>query len=107
MSTGGTKHKASDNEDEFFYQQSQQLMEEQRKTLDAERSEQERIAQQQAHWMKCPKCGQDMTEINLSGVMVDQCGGCKGIFFDAGEIDMLIKSQRPAHVIERLQNLFK
>jgi uncharacterized protein len=45
----------------------------------------------QAHWMKCPKCGMDLQEIELHGVKVDQCAHCGGIFLDAGELDQLGK----------------
>ena len=35
----------------------------------------------------CPKCGDEMHEVDSSErVMLDFCSGCKGIFFDAGEI---------------------
>ena len=37
--------------------------------------------------MKCPKCGDALHEIESSErVALDFCGGCKGLFFDAGEV---------------------
>ena len=47
-----------------------------------------------AHWMCCPKCGGKMAERKFENVMVDQCGACGGIYFDAGELDMLIKHEK-------------
>lgn len=39
--------------------------------------------------MKCPVCGKDMIQENF-GVNVDVCeNGCKGIWFDQGELRML------------------
>ncbi len=39
--------------------------------------------------MKCPACGKDMVRENF-GVNVDVCeNGCKGIWFDQGELRML------------------
>ena len=107
MATGGFRHKGSDNEDQYFRQQDRELIEEHRKNLDAQRAEQERIARQHAHWMKCPKCGEDMVEVELEGVMVDQCTDCRGIYFDAGEVDLMLKSHQPSQVFRRLGKLFK
>ena len=42
------------------------------------------------HWMKCPKCGQDMKSLEIESIEVDQCTGCEGIYFDAGELDELL-----------------
>ena len=37
--------------------------------------------------MKCPFCTQDrMVEVEAGGVHVDRCGGCQGLFFEAGEL---------------------
>ncbi len=107
MSTGGFRRKGSDNEDEYFHQQDRKLIEKHRKNLDAQRAQQERIARQQAHWMKCPNCGGDMVEVELEAVMVDQCSACRGIYFDAGEVDLMLKSHRPSRVFQRLEKLFK
>lgn len=107
MATGGFRRKGSDNEDEYFRQQDRKLIEEHRKNLDAQRAEQERIARQHAHWMKCPKCGEDMVEVELEAVMVDQCTACRGIYFDAGEVDLMLKSHQPSQVFQRLGKLFK
>ena len=107
MATGDFRRKGSDNEDEYFRQQDRKLIEEHRKNLDAQRAEQERIARQHAHWMKCPKCGEDMVEVKLEAVMVDQCTACRGIYFDAGEVDLMLKSHQPSQVFQRLGKLFK
>ena len=42
------------------------------------------------HWMKCPKCGDEMIEINLLNIMIEQCQGCSGLFFDSGELETLL-----------------
>ena len=51
-------------------------------------------AAQAAHWMCCPKCGGTMAEKKFENVMIDQCTACGGIYFDAGELDMLIKHEK-------------
>jgi Zn-finger nucleic acid-binding protein len=39
--------------------------------------------------MRCPKCRADMEQIEYEGTEVDRCTICSGIWFDAGEIDVL------------------
>ncbi len=43
--------------------------------------------------MDCPVCGERLREIERSGVMVDICPSCKGIWLDRGEIDKLIEME--------------
>ncbi|MEK7259936.1 MAG: zf-TFIIB domain-containing protein [Pseudomonadota bacterium] len=46
--------------------------------------------------MDCPKCNASMTERSvevLQGkIVIDQCTGCKGLWFDLGEAEQLKKS---------------
>ncbi len=39
--------------------------------------------------IRCPKCRADMEQVEHEGVEVDRCRHCKGIWFDAGEIEAL------------------
>ncbi len=42
------------------------------------------------HWMKCPKCGSDMQEIDISyGLHLDDCTVCGGIYLDFGELETI------------------
>ena len=43
--------------------------------------------------MRCPKCRADMETVEYEGTEVDRCTICQGIWFDAGEIDMLKNKQ--------------
>lgn len=43
--------------------------------------------------MDCPVCGERLKEIERSGVMVDICPLCKGIWLDRGEIEKLLDSE--------------
>jgi uncharacterized protein len=77
--------KPSRNEDEYFAKLDAQLIKAQRARLDQERSSSERAA----HYMKCPKCGADLQEREFHHVKVDACPECKGMWLDAGELDMM------------------
>jgi uncharacterized protein len=37
----------------------------------------------------CPACKQPLIVVERSGIEVDWCPGCKGIWFDAGELELL------------------
>ncbi|QLJ01372.1 zf-TFIIB domain-containing protein [Streptomyces sp. NEAU-sy36] len=39
--------------------------------------------------MHCPKCHAPMQTYNRSGVQIEQCSGCRGIFLDYGELEAL------------------
>ncbi|MBF6084129.1 zf-TFIIB domain-containing protein [Nocardia cyriacigeorgica] len=41
--------------------------------------------------MQCPKCRGMMQTYNRSGVHIEQCGHCRGIFLDYGELENLTR----------------
>jgi Zn-finger nucleic acid-binding protein len=43
--------------------------------------------------MTCPKCHGDMRVYERSGVTVDQCSECRGIFLDRGELEKLFEAE--------------
>ncbi len=40
--------------------------------------------------LHCPKCGAEMATYERSGIVVDQCRECRGIFLDRGELERLV-----------------
>ena len=41
----------------------------------------------------CPKCHGTMRNYERSGVTVDQCTECRGIFLDRGELEKLVDAE--------------
>jgi len=41
--------------------------------------------------MLCPKCHGPMQTFTRSGVQIEQCSGCRGIFLDYGELEALTR----------------
>jgi Zn-finger nucleic acid-binding protein len=41
----------------------------------------------------CPKCRGAMRQYERSGVTIDQCTECRGIFLDRGELERLIDAE--------------
>ncbi|HEX9639010.1 MAG TPA: zf-TFIIB domain-containing protein [Acidobacteriota bacterium] len=87
-------------EDEWFKRHERILLEEARakrlqkqQELEAREQLQERERLKALHWMRCPKCGHQLAEVEHHGIKIDRCGGCQGVFFDAGELDQLLLQQ--------------
>ncbi len=49
--------------------------------------------------MRCPKCRADMEQVEYEGTEIDRCTICSGIWFDAGEIDIL-RDKHAAAIID-------
>ncbi len=43
----------------------------------------------------CPKCQSAMRGYERSGITVDQCTECRGIFLDRGELERLLDAEAP------------
>lgn len=44
--------------------------------------------------MRCPSCGARLVEIVRSGVKLDRCPECHGIWLDRGELDRVLDRER-------------
>ena len=94
-------------EEEYFYNVNKNLIERKRKSLDIQRAEQRKKELMEKHWMCCPKCGHEMEEIELLGIMADKCSACSGIFFDKGELELLLESKEQKGFLSGLKQLFR
>ena len=59
---------------------------------EARLKQQERDELKRLHWMRCPKDGMELIEMEHMGVHVDKCAHCGGLFFDAGELEKAIET---------------
>ena len=46
--------------------------------------------------MYCPKCSGDMVPVRRSGVLVDRCTDCNGVFLDRGELEKIVTMEQQA-----------
>ncbi len=97
-----TTDKPSHNEDEYFARLDAELIKKQR----AEREKAEAAAERKSHYMKCPKCGVDLTAIDSQGVQIDRCDECLGVWLDHGELDLLKQHHDPGFVGRVFGDLF-
>ena len=92
--SGITEPSGYSHEDATFKKQEQEALAKIRAELDAKRQQAAAGSQKAAHWMCCPKCGGKMAEKRFESVMIDECTACGGIYFDKGELDILIKHEK-------------
>lgn len=101
------KPEGYDKEEEYFYRKNKELIEQTRKKLDAARTVAAKQGEGKPYWMICPKCGASLAEVDLDGVKVDQCGGCGGLFFDKGEVELLSQGRQSKGFGAALKGLFR
>jgi predicted Zn-ribbon and HTH transcriptional regulator len=75
--------------------------EEHRKKIAAE----ERKRLKELHYMRCPKCGMELSEIDYKGIKVDKCLSCDGLWIDAGELEQISNLEKPS--LDKLLRVFK
>jgi hypothetical protein len=81
--------KPSKNEDEYFARKNLEMLTSRRK----KRLEDEREAERQTHYLKCPKDGHDIATESFHGVQIERCPHCNGIWLDAGELEDLMAKE--------------
>lgn len=85
--------KPSKAEDEYFARQEFEKRKQWAKERASEMKVEEREAAKKLHWMKCPKCGMELSTLDFQGISIDRCTSCGGTFFDAGELEGLMKRE--------------
>ena len=80
----------SQNENEYFARRDAEWLREQRAKLDAERAARERSQPR----LKCPRDGSELEERALGELKIDVCPTCHGVWFDAGELEMVLHAPR-------------
>ena len=46
--------------------------------------------------MNCPNCNVSLTMTERSGIEIDYCPNCRGVWLDRGELDKIIERSNPA-----------
>lgn len=82
--------KPSDAEEEYFtrleFEKKRKTAEERERQL----KEEERRRLRELHYMRCPKCGMVLVEIDYREVKIDKCTSCAGIWLDSGELERIV-----------------
>ena len=92
-------------EEEYFarmeYERRKKVEEERQNKLAVE--EKKRL--RELHFLRCPKCGMQLLEIDYKGIKVDKCSECEGIWLDAGEMDAISKLEKGG--LDKLFSVFQ
>ncbi len=86
-------YKPSDKEEEYFKRQELAKLRKMREEAARAMEQKELKRLKELHWMRCPKCGMALEEIEYRGVKVDTCLGCGGMFLDKGEVEKIIATE--------------
>jgi uncharacterized protein len=84
--------KPNKTEDEYVWVQELQdrLARMEQKQQAQSRAEKARL--KELHWMRCPKCGQQLVSEECDSVEIDVCPSCKGVWLDAGELGTIVEN---------------
>ena len=92
-------------EEEYFarmeYERRKKVEEERQNKLAVE--EKKRL--RELHFLRCPKCGMQLIEIDYKAIKVDKCSECEGIWLDAGEIEAASKLEKAG--LDKLFSVFQ
>jgi Zn-finger nucleic acid-binding protein len=47
-------------------------------------------------YMKCPNCNVSLVMTDRSGIEIDYCPDCRGVWLDRGELDKIIERSTPS-----------
>jgi Zn finger protein HypA/HybF involved in hydrogenase expression len=82
---------------------------EKKKKLEEEKhkrlAEEEKKRLKELHYMRCPKCGMELIEIDYKGIKVDKCSECEGIWLDVGELEAVSRLEKTG--LDKLFSVFK
>jgi len=96
----------SDAEEEYFKREEIDRVKRDRESTARKTVVEERERLKKLHWMRCPKCGMELAEIDYRGVQADACFGCGGMFLDYGEADKILEWEEPTTVHRMFSALF-
>jgi hypothetical protein len=97
--------KPSEKEEEYFasqeFERRKKLEEEKHKELE----EEEKKRLKELHYMRCPKCGMGLIDMDYKGIKIERCSGCQGVWLDAGELEVVSKLEKTG--LDRFFIIFK
>lgn len=85
--------KPSSNEEEYFLRHEAEKLKRTAEQLKGETEKARREELKRLHWMHCPKCGMELTEIEYRGIHVDKCFACGGVYLDDGELEEIAQGE--------------
>ena len=95
----------SEKEEEYFARQEY----EKQQKIERKKHEKLKAAEitklKKLHFMRCPKCGMELIEIDYKGTRIDKCSECEGVWLDAGEMEAVARMEKSG--LDKLFSVFK
>ena len=101
-----TPGKPSKTEEEYFVREDAEKKRKIALAVKKETEAAELLRLKELHFMRCPKCGLPLQEVKYSGVDVDVCFACGGVFLDRGELESITTHEKHG-VMGAILNWFK
>jgi len=97
--------KPSSTEEEYFKREEIAKLRSAREEEARRLNEDQRKKAKDLHFMKCPKCGMDLQEVELQSVTLDKCFSCGGLWLDEGELDR-VKGADAGGFLNSIKSIF-
>jgi hypothetical protein len=97
--------KPTEKEEEFFARTELERLKKVEEEKQKEIKKQERDRLKKLHYMRCPKCGMELIEIDYKGITIDRCSECDGVWLDAGELETISKLEKTG--LDKFFSIFK
>jgi len=97
----------SDKEEEYFLKKEAEKLRALAEKHRRETEEAERIRLKELHYMRCPKCGMELSEIEFREVKIDKCMSCGGVWLDDGELEQVAAQDPEDGLLKRFSGIFK
>ena len=98
--------KPSEKEEEYFLRKEAEKRKAAAEQAKQDLAEAEQQKLKELHYMRCCKCGMEMTEITYRGVQIDKCFSCGGIYLDDGELEQLAGDDQKGGLLSGLRRIF-
>jgi hypothetical protein len=97
--------KPTEKEEEFFARTELGRLKKSEEEKQKKLQQEERQRLQELHYMRCPKCGMELIEIDYKGIKIDRCSECDGVWLDAGELESISKLEKSG--LDKFFSIFK
>lgn len=97
--------KPSHLEREFFVKEEAEKKHRLHEAQAQERHAKTREERKALHYMKCPKCGDDLKTIRMTFVDVEECPNCGALVLDKGELEKIKNAE--SGLIKSLVDVFQ
>ncbi len=94
-------------EDEYFARQDFEKKQKLKHALHEKMKKEEKDRLKNLHYMRCPKCGMELIEIDFKAIKVDRCSECDGVWLDTGELQTILDIEKAEGSASRVLKLFR